>query len=212
MDRALFRAFVPQSRWRSLDLYSVSEAWLRAREANELFSQNKIAGCQNVFPSLCIQEKSGRGWSVFVSSGRFYQGCNFFFCDTCQFCTQWGHRLVSSLCLLFSLVLVILTPIQHSVANTETIFVPRVLIGMKNNHQFINLFIIKHYQAMLISPSCLMKHNWKATTTTTTTRDSKACNLHSQSHAMILYVIVTAVSPAVVGRKLRCQKGILKTR
>lgn len=32
------------------------EAQLRAREANELFSQNEIAGCQNVSPSLYISE------------------------------------------------------------------------------------------------------------------------------------------------------------
>lgn len=35
---------------------SVWEAQLRAREANELFSQGENAGCQNVFPSLYIPQ------------------------------------------------------------------------------------------------------------------------------------------------------------
>lgn len=79
MDLASFRAFVPQSCWGSLDLYSLAETPLRPRGANELFSGSEIAACQNVFPALCIQEKSGQGWSAFVSLRRFYQGCYFFF-------------------------------------------------------------------------------------------------------------------------------------
>lgn len=57
---------MPVSWWRSWDLYSVWEAQLRAREANELLSQNEIAGCQNVFPPFLYLGKSGLWWSASV--------------------------------------------------------------------------------------------------------------------------------------------------
>lgn len=106
MDLASFRAFVPQSCWASLDLYSLAETPLRPRGANELFSGSEIAGCQNVFPALCIQEKSGQGWSAFVSLRRFYQGCYFFFF---QWCLPDLHTLTSLSGDFFFFLLVILS-------------------------------------------------------------------------------------------------------
>lgn len=56
MDLAVFGVCVSRSWWRRWDLYSVWEARLRAREANELFSQNEIAGRQTVFPPFIFQK------------------------------------------------------------------------------------------------------------------------------------------------------------
>lgn len=51
-----------------LRLNAVWEATLRAREANEPFSQRKNAGCQNMLPSSTFPNQFGLWWKVFVAS------------------------------------------------------------------------------------------------------------------------------------------------